>query len=83
MGDYEKGMFNFVKLKGQDNWKQWERNMEYALADYLLLNFVNGKFIRPLNDAKDTDSSSKQEKWDEKDTRASVKLGAMCSPEMQ
>ena len=33
--------------------------MKYALANYLLLNFVNGKFIRLLNDAKNIDFSSK------------------------
>ena len=57
--------------------------MEYALADYLLLNFVNDKFIRSLNDAKNTDSSSKQEKWDEKNARAAAKLKAICLLEMQ
>ena len=42
-------LFNFAKLKGQDNWKQWWRNMEYALTDCGLLTFVNGKSKRPKN----------------------------------
>lgn len=84
MGDNEKGMFNFAKLKGQDNWKQWCRNMEYALADCLLLSHVTGKSTRPsLSNPSTTSEVEKQEKWDEKDLRAAAKLGAKCSPEMQ
>ena len=32
--------------------------MKYALTNYLLLNFINDKFIRLLNNAKNADFSS-------------------------
>ncbi|KAK3176793.1 hypothetical protein OEA41_008118 [Lepraria neglecta] len=86
-----RGLFGFAKLKGPENFKTWWRNMQFALADALLLKYVDGTYPRPRpgpvpdgsSEAVKAESLRDQNSWDAQDGRASARLGYMCSQDVQ
>jgi len=84
MTDDGKSNWSFQKLKGGDNWKEWRRNMTYALMDCSLFDYVTGDFPRPTSLTTDEkDLLKAQMDWDKGDRRAGAKLRLMCSSEIQ
>ena len=65
-----RGLFAFAKLKGPDNFKTWWRNMQFALADGLLIKYVDGTYPRPgpapdgSSEAVKAESLRDQNSWD-------------------
>lgn len=81
--------YSFEKLKGPENYKEWAREMSFALRDAGLMSYVNGTFRKPVLDEtlKDPELIAKKEEaidtWIQKDDRAVDKLGKMCSKPVQ
>ena len=63
--------------------------MQFALADALLLKYVDGTYPRPglapdgSSEAVKAESLRDQNSWDAQDGRASARLGYMCSQDVQ
>ena len=63
--------------------------MQFALADALLIKYVDGTYPRPgpapdgSSEAVKAESLRDQNSWDAQDGRASARLGYMCSQDVQ
>ncbi len=81
--------YSFEKLKGSDNYKEWAREMTFALRDAGLMSYINGTIRKPVLDEtlKDLELIAKKEEaidtWIQKDDRAVGKLGKMCFKPVQ
>ena len=95
-GDLE--VRTFDKLKGSENYKEWAREMEFALIDVGLMGLVTGDRIRPLQYTEEQkeailkkeygDERIKRreeaiEKWDINDGKVVGKIGGMCTKTVQ
>ena len=56
----------FPKLKGSDNYKEWAREMEFALKQVGLMGLVNGDRIRPLPHTEEQKEAILQKDEDER-----------------
>ena len=75
-------IWTFVKLIDSDNYKQWSRQMQFALINFELWLIVFDKRIKFLVDSKLTEDEKKKvekkiKKWDEQDERVFVKMTRM------
>jgi hypothetical protein len=62
-----KESYSFEKLKGAGNYKEWAREMSFALKDAGLMGFVTGTAVKPVHDKNEKDSdrvNKKQEAID-------------------
>ena len=41
------GMYTFANLKGTENYKEWAREMSFALRDAGLIPYASGTAVRP------------------------------------
>ncbi len=87
----------FPKLKGSDNYKEWAREMTFALRQVGLMGLVNGNRIRPLPYTKEQKEAILEkdeevriekreeaiEKWDINNEKVVGKIGAMCTRAVQ
>ena len=81
-------IWTFVKLIDFDNYKQWSRQMQFALMNAELWPIVFDKRIKLLVNSKLTKDEKKKvekkiEKWDEQDERAFVKMTRMSIDTVQ
>ena len=86
--------FSFKKLTGAENYKQWARDMEFALTATMLWRYVAGKATKPpVLLAKADDSPERQEiiyqrqekieDFEDTERRAVAKIAMMCSEVIQ
>ncbi len=87
----------FPKLKGSDNYKEWAREMTFALRQVELMRLVNDNRIRPLPYTKEQKKAILEkdeevriekreeviEKWDINNEKVVGKIGAMCTRAVQ
>ena len=86
----------FAKLSGAENYKEWAREMIFALKDSGLWGYVDGTIIRPVSLAAlekgatvTISAEAKQETQDKielltkDDARALGKMGRMCNKTVQ
>ena len=86
--------YTFAKLSGAENYKEWAREMIFALKDSGLWGYVDGTIIKPAPlEAKEkgetVTAEAKQETqdkidlWTKDDARALGKMGRMCNKTVQ
>ena len=78
----DNSIWTFVKLIDFDNYKQWSRQIQFALMNAELWLIVFDKRIKSLMNSKLTKDEKKKveikiEKWNEQDERAFVKMTRM------
>ena len=86
-----KDVWSFPKLTGPENWKEWDRNMFYALNGAGLWDIVSGDDQRPSTKVVAPDEEpltpkelrEQQLDYDRRNAKAVGKIGAMCSSTMQ
>ena len=81
-------IWTFVKLIDIDNYKQWSRQMQFALMNAELWLIVFDKRIKLLVNSKLTKDEKKKvekkiKKWDEQNERAFVKMTRMSIDTVQ
>ena len=87
------GMYTFAKLKGTENYKEWAREMSFALRDAGLINYASGTALRPDSYTKEERGSVNEEnfekreadieKWILNDSRTGGKIEKMCTRAVQ
>lgn len=100
MGNKEtEGSYIFVKLKGTENYKEWAREMGFALQDADLETYADGTGKKPklyieskitlaapampLSEQKIEKRQAEVEKWVPNNSRTCGKIGKMCSRSVQ
>ena len=81
----------FAKLCGAENYKEWAREMIFALKGSGLWGYVDGTIVKPapLSAKEETTAEAKQETqdkidlWTKDDARALGKMGRMCNKTVQ
>lgn len=94
----DENAYAFAKLKGSENYKEWAREMGFALKEAGLMSLVNGDRSRPLEYKKEQkdvllkkddgeDRIEKREdaieKWNTNDGKVVGKIGRMCTKTVQ
>ena len=88
--------YTFAKLSGGENYKEWAREMIFALKDSGLWEYVDGTIIRPVSlaaiekgatvtisaEAKQ-ETQDKIDLWTKDNARALGKMGRMCNKTVQ
>ena len=86
--------YTFPKLNGSTKYKQWARDMSFALSEAELLGYITGDRIKPeimIPTDKDDDvrireirqNSLDLMEFKEKEQRVVGKIGRMCSKDVQ
>ena len=81
-------IWTFIKLNDSDNYKQWSRQMQFALMNVELWLIVSDKRIKLLVNSKFTKDEKKKvekkiKKWDEQDERTFAKMTRMSFDTVQ
>ena len=88
------GSYTFAKLKGTENYKEWAKEMGFALQDAGLESYVDGMCKKPelytktkkypaapavpLSEEKIEKRKAEVEKWVLNNSRTCDKIGKMC-----
>lgn len=94
MSERDDGTYRFPKLSGPDNYKEWARNMQFALMDAGLWNIVSGDIVKPVEDspqdppqvqtaAERREFKKELDEWVKDDARGKGKIGRMSMSMMQ
>ena len=85
--------YTFAKLSGTENYKEWAREMVFALKDSGLWGYVDGTIIRPappeaktgetISAEVEKETQDKIDLWTKDDARALGKMGRMCNKTVQ
>ncbi len=86
--------YKFKKLQGAENYKQWSRDMTFALQEAKLCEHISGTAIRsPELKSKDDDDEDRQQQigqqfekirdFDQEIQKATAKISKMCSSTVQ
>ena len=86
--------YKFKKLQGAENFKQWSRDMTFALQEAKLWEHISGTAMRPpeLKSRTDDDEDRQERIWqrsekirdfDQDVQRATAKISKMCSSTVQ
>ena len=88
--------YTFAKLSGAENYKEWAREMIFALKDSGLWGYVDGTITRPpplATEVKEStvtisaearqETQDKIDLWIKDDARALGKMGRMCNKTVQ
>lgn len=89
----------FSKLKGPEDFKEWAREMGFALQDAGLMSYANGTSAKPklyreeekgasngsapLSDEQIEKREAEVEEWILNDSRTCGKIGRMCTSAVQ
>ena len=82
--------YKFKKLQGAENFKQWSRDMTFALQEAKLWEHISGTAMRPptLKPQTDDDEERQERIWqrsekirdfDQDVQKATAKISKMCS----
>ena len=81
------GTYTFAKLKGTENYKEWAREISFALRDADLISYASGTAVRPdpytkkergsVSEEKFEKREADIEKWILNDSRTGGKIGKM------
>ena len=93
------GTYTFSKLKGTENYKEWAREMGFALQDAGLISYAYGMSAKPklyteeqkypkdksalLSEEKIKKRETELKKWILNDMRTYGKIGKMCTRAVQ
>lgn len=93
------GTYTFSKLKGTENYKEWVREMGFALRGAGLISYANGTSVKPklhtedeahprdgsapLSEEKIEKREAEVEKWILNDSRTCGKIGKICTKAVQ
>ena len=93
-GNSSRDEYTFKKLQGPHNYKQWTRNMSFALEEARLWRHVEGTTVSPpALEAKEDDSEDRMEKifarkekiceFQDNTRKTVAKIGKMCTDTVQ